>query len=278
MIVNHREKEMKKIIISSLLATLLASNVMADKISSYEYGAYQEANDVKSALRDNGLKVVGEYDAMQNPNYHVIAYTSDRLLADASKKDEGFAAVQKVVVSKVDKELIFTNPEYFLHAFLGDDYKSEDAKQLNSLLTKAFGTLKGSKDALDEDDIEGYHFMMGMPYYEDMIEVAKGKNLGEKLEKNAGDNIIFKVKVGDDTLYGVAMPTKNGEKSYISEIKGETNSAFLPYMVLVEDDEAKILHPKFYLAISYPQLSMGNFMSISGTPGDIEDYFKALFK
>jgi len=269
---------MKKIVISSLIATLLASSLIAEKISSYEYGAFKSSNDVKSALRDNGLKIVGEYNAMQNPNYHIIAYTNNRLLADASKKDEGFAAVQKVLVSKAENKLIFTNPEYFLHAFLGKGYKENDAKALNKKLTKAFGALKGSKDALEKDDIAGYHFMMGMPYYEDMIEVAKGKNLGEKLEKNAGKNVVFKVKVATGVLYGVAMPTKDGEKSYISKIKGEKNSAFLPYMVLIQNDEAKILHPKFYLAISYPQLSMGNFMSISGTPGDIEDYFKALFK
>lgn len=49
-------------------------------------------------------------------------------------------------------------------------------------------------------------------------------------------------------------------------------------MVLIEDNEAKIMHPKYYLAISYPKLSMGDFMSISSTPDDIEDYMKGLFK
>ena len=47
---------------------------------------------------------------------------------------------------------------------------------------------------------------------------------------------------------------------------------------MVEGDTAKILHPKYYLAIAYPNLSMGEFMSISGTPGDIEEYFTSLFK
>ncbi|QOP46411.1 hypothetical protein [Sulfurimonas paralvinellae] len=275
---------MKKILLSGLLATLLGSTLMAENISSYEYAQYKEKNDVKSILRDNNLKIVGEYDAMQNPNYHVIAYTNDTLMADASKDDDdAFAAVQKVMINKADKQLVFTNPEYFLHAFLEDDYKADDAKSLNATLAKAFGKLTPSKDGLDADDIEGYHFMMGMPYYEDMIEVAKGKDLAQKLQTNAGENIVFKIDMPEATLYGVAMPSEKGEKYYVSEIKGQKNAAFLPYMVLIEKDsdgeqEAKILHPKYYLAISYPNLSMGEFMGISGTPGDIEEYFTALFK
>ena len=269
---------MKKILLGGLLAALLTTTVMADNISSYEYAVFKNATDVKSALRDNGLKIVGEYDAMQNSNYHIIAYTDGTLKNDASKKDRAFAAVQKVMISKVDKQLVFTNPEYFLHAFLQDDYKANDAKKLNTTLAKAFGKLEGSKEVLEDDDIAGYHFMMGMPYYEDMIEVAKGKDLADKLETNAADNIVFKMQVGNAILYGIAMPTEKGEKYYLSEIKGEKNAAFLPYMVMIEGDEAKILHPKYYLAISYPNLSMGEFMSISGTPGDIEEYMTELFK
>jgi hypothetical protein len=257
---------------------LLGANLIADDVSSYEYAAFKSANDVKSALRDNGLTVVGEYDAMGDPSYHVIAYTCPTLKKDASKEDRGFAAVQKVLINSSDNELVLTNPEYFLHAFMQDDYKEEHAKKVNNKLSTAFGTLKGSKDGLEDDDIAGYHFMMGMPYYEDMIEVAKGDNLAQKLEANAANNIVFKIQTGEATLYGIAMPTEKGEKYYISEIKGQKHAAFLPYMVLVEGDEAKILHPKYYLAISYPNLSMGDFMSISGTPGDIEEYMAGLFK
>ncbi|MEN4053736.1 MULTISPECIES: hypothetical protein [Sulfurimonas] len=269
---------MKKILLSGLVTMLLGASLVADNVSSYEYASFKSVNDVKSALHDNGLKVIGEYDVMGDPSYHVIAYTCPTLTNDASKEDRAFAAVQKVLVNSSDNELVLTNPEYFLHAFMQDDFKEEHAKKVNAKLANAFGTLKGSQDGLDDDDIAGYHFMMGMPYYEDMIEVAKGDNLVQKLEKNAADNIAFKIQAGKATLYGIAMPTEKGEKYYVPEIKGQKHTAFLPYMVMIEGDEAKILHPKYYLAISYPNLSMGNFMSISGTPGDIEEYMAGLFK
>jgi len=269
---------MKKIITSILVSGLLASASMAKEVSTYEYGAFKSAEDVKSALSAQGLQVVGEYDAMSNPDYHVIAYTCPTLTKDASKEHRGFAAVEKVMVDKADNKLVMTNPEYFLHAFMQDEYNEAHAQKVNTKLANAFGTLQASKDGLDADDIEEYHFMMGMPYYEDMIEVAEGEGLEAKLEANAKDKIVFKIKAGNATVYGIAMPTEKGEAYYVKEIKGEQNAAFLPYMLMIEDNKAKILHPKYYLAISYPNLSMGEFMSISSTPGEIEDYMAGFFK
>jgi hypothetical protein len=269
---------MKKLLLSGVLASLLTASLTAKDISTYEYAAFKNTNDVKSALTDKGFNVVGEYDAMDNPNYHVIAYTNAAMQQDAAKDDRGFAAVQKVLVDKKDNTLVLTNPEYFLHAFLQDDFQEATAQNINKSLSAAFGTLLASPDKLEDDDIAGYHFMMGMPYYEDMIEVAKGDNLLAKLKKNAGENLVFEIKLKNATLVGVAMPTAKGEKSYVPAIKGEKHAAFLPYMVLIEENEAKIMHPKYYLAVSYPKLSMGQFMTISSAPDDIEEYFKGLFQ
>ncbi len=55
-------------------------------------------------------------------------------------------------------------------------------------------------------------------------------------------------------------------------------SHLLPYTVLVENGEANLLHAKFYLALSFPRLTMGEFMKIMSVPGDIKDAFKADFE
>lgn len=271
-------KQVKKLLISILLTIVTTTTVMAEDVSAYLYGTLKDTPSVKSALKANGFEVVGEYNAMGDPNYHLIAFTNPALKTNASKEMRGFAAVMKVVISKNDNQLIFTNPEYFLSAFLQDDFDKSAATKIKNSLVSAFGTLVGSKDALEDDDIAGYHFMTMQPYYEDMEEIAQGVGLGATLERNAGNNIVFKVVLNKATLYGVAMPTAKGEKSYIETIKGQKNVAFLPYMVLIEDDKAIIMHPKFYLAVSYPTLSMGEFMDISDTPDDIEDYLTELVK
>ena len=267
---------MTKVLATLVTTALLSTTMMAKEVSSYLYADYKSSDAVKSTLEAKGFSIVGEYDAMSNPDYHVIAFTNNTLKTEASKESRGFAAVEKVLVSTNDKKLIFTNPEYFLHAFMQDDYKESTAKSIESTLTSAFGKLQASSDAMDDDDLAGYHFMMGMPYYEDMQEIAEGKNLLSTLEKKAGDNIVFKLQLKNSTLVGVSMPTKNGEKSYLPKIKGEKHGAFLPYMVLIEDNKAKILHAKYYLAVAFPKLSMGDFMSISSTPDDIQEYMTSL--
>ena len=269
---------MNKILINALITALITTTLMAEDISSYLYANYSNSDSVRSSLNSNGFEIVGEYDSMGNADYHVIAYTNEALKSKASLENRGFAAVLKVLISKKDNQLIFTNPEYFLQAFLQDDFDKDGAIKIKNTLTSAFGQLEGSKDALEDDDIAGFHFMAMMPYYEDMIEVADGENLLSKLEKNAGSNIVFKVALENSTLVGVAMPTDKGEKTYVTAIKGEKHSAFLPYMILIEGDEAKIMHAKYYLAVSYPKLTMGEFMDISDAPGDIEDYMSGLFE
>ncbi len=269
---------MKKVLTGLIAMILVSAGLMAKDVSSYLYADYKSAGDVKQSLQTNGFEVVGEYDAMGDAKYHIVVFTDDAMKNQASKKNRGFAAVQKVLISDNDKKLIITNPEYFLHAFMQDDYKEDVASSISSKLAFAFGTLEPSADALDDDDIAGYHFMMGMPYYEDMIEIGKGENLLSKIQEKAGDNVVFTLKLKNSTLVGVAMTGKDGESSYIPEIKGQKHSAFLPYMILIEDNTAKILHAKYYLAISYPKLSMGDFMGISSTPGNIEDYMSALVK
>jgi len=269
---------MHKIFIKTLLVVLISTSLTAENISTYLYGTYKNSESVSTTLQENGFEVVGSYDAMNDSDYKLIVFTNEALKEKASLENRGFAAVLKVLVSAKDNELIFTNPEYFLQAFLQDDFDKATAVEIKNKLSSAFGALEVSKDALEDDDIAGFHFMTMMPYYEDMIEVADGKDLLSKLQTNAGSDIVFTVRLENSTLVGVAMPTEKGEKTYVSAIHGEKHAAFLPYMVLIEDDEAKIMHAKYYLAVSYPNLSMGEFMDISDAPGDIEDYFEALFE
>ena len=267
---------MKKIILSIVF---IASSLLAKDISTYLYTNMMPNNIVKSNLKNNGFDLIGEYDAMANPNYHIIVYTSNELKSMASKKNRAFSAVQKVLLDKVANKLVLTNPDYFCRAFMQDDLNTQNLSKINLKLKKAFHySLKGGDDKLDSDDLSGYHFMFGMPYYEDMIEVATADNLENILEKNAKDKIVFKLELKNATLYGIKQDTVNGEKSYLSAIKQESKSAFLPYMVMIQDNKAYILHAKYYLAVSLPQLSMGEFMTISDAPGNIEDYFGSLFK
>ena len=59
---------------------------------------------------------------------------------------------------------------------------------------------------------------------------------------------------------------------------GENNALVLPYTLLIEEGKAYALDPKFYLAISYPLLTLEEFMKISSVPSAIERKLKKSFK
>jgi hypothetical protein len=146
-------------------------------------------------------------------------------------------------------------------------------------LNGAFEGLEPSADKLDSDDIAGFHFMMAMPYYEDADELGEGAQADLIAKVNGykkGKNVIFELKLSDNsTLIGYDLGKRT--KKFVKKI-GRANAAVLPYTIAIEDGVAKALAAKYYLAISYPLLTMGQFMTISTVPGailkDLEKPFK----
>ena len=168
-----------------------------------------------------------------------------------------------------------------MRAFLQKDYNDGIAKPVNEALAAALGTLTPTDDSLKTKKLAKYNFMMSMPKYDDFARVAKGdtKTLCEQLEANAKDRIVFKINVADDgssVLYGVALPEEIEKFNETLGTMGQSH--LLPYTVLVENGEANILHAKYYLALSFPQLTMAEFMKIMSIPGDIKDAFEADFE
>jgi len=260
-------KTISKITIT--LAVLLCSAVSlhAGGVSAYYSAPYQDVKTVKSNLGKAGFTVLNTYSPAKKGHLKVLTFTNAKLKSMASKPKRGFAAIQKVLVNSKTKTVLATNPTYWLKAFLQKNFSGGDAA-IKSALTKALGKLSPTADTLSSGKLSGYHFMMGMPYYEDMLELKNGA----KSVKNA----LYSIKLGNGaTLYGVKM-SKSSE-SFISKI-GEDKALVLPYTILIEGGKAYALHAKYYLAISYPKLTMGQFMKISSVPGAIESQLKKSVK
>ena len=242
---------------------------------------YLKLDVLKQKLADKGLQVLGTHQVVGKTNYTVVVYTSADLKKAAKLSKRGFIATLRILHNSKDRELVVSNPEYYMRAFLQKDYKADMAKPVNDALAAALGTLKPTDDSLKTKKLAKYHFMMGMPHYDDFERVAKGStaDLCKKLEANAKDRIVFKLNVvedGSSVLYGVALPEKIEKFNETLGTMGKSH--LLPYTVLIENGEANILHAKFYLALSFPQLTMGEFMKIRKVPGDIKDAFKADFE
>jgi hypothetical protein len=246
-------------------------------VSTYLIGSHVSVEDASKALTEAGFDVIATYKSSKKGK--TIVFTNDILKTEASKKNRGFAAVLRLLVDDEHNQISITNPVYYGKAFMQDDYNHKATLKILASLNKAFPNLKDSVDKWDFKALATYHFMMGMPYYEevDILKEGAQADLIAKADKyKKGKKVIFKLKISDtSTLYGYALGKKTSK--FVKKI-GTQNANILPYCILIEDGKAKALNAKYYIAVSYPQLSMGEFMKIATVPGAIEKDLKKPFK
>ncbi len=239
------------------------------EVSAYLQGAYVDAATAKTKLAGAGFEVIATYGSVDNGS--TLVFTNAALKAEAAKPKRAHVAVLRLFVDDQAKTMSVTNPVYFGKAFMQDEYNHKVFNAQLEAINKAFAGLTPSADKLKFDDLAGYHFMMGMPYYADANELGKGTN--EELVTKAkafkdGKLLIFELKLSDkSTLLGYQLGDRTNK--FVEKI-GRANASVLPYCVAIEDGVATALEAKYYLALSYPLLTMGEFTTISTVPGAIQ--------
>ncbi len=250
------------------------------RVSAYLRGAYMDAKEAKKALEKAGFKVLSVTPVNKKGTLVTIAFTDDNLLKLAKKKNSGFVGVMRLLVNQIDNQISITNPLYFARAFMGDGYEEEPVQKVLEKLNGTFKELKGSKDQLKYTLLPKYRFMDGMPYYKDMVVVAKGKDsktLLAKLKKKKGGKFVDFVQQIDADTYLVGVELGKRTAKFIKKT-GSNNASLLPYPILIEKGVAKIMEPKYYISINYPMLKMSNFMKIATIPDAIRNECAKLFK
>lgn len=249
-----------------------------EEVSTYFTAPLMSTDDVKSKLEAAGFEIVA-VDKVGKKKLDSIVFTNDYLKGLANKPGRGFlAGALRVLVDTENNSIRISNPRYFTKAFLQDDYKLGDEQPLLDAVSKAFGELTPSEDKWKFDGLADYQFMIGRPYYQDVIVAGEGNtaDLVAKMDSAKKKNIVFKLEVGEGrTLYGVKLNKRT--MKFVDKI-GVQNAGILPWMILVEDNKATAMRADYLIAISYPLLDMGGFMGIMTVPGavekDVSKYFK----
>ena len=252
---------MKKVISGLASVALLSTLAMAEDVSTYLVSKPASLSDVQSKLEANGFKVLATTNG-------VITITNPELQASNT-----YLATLQVHVGA--SAVRVQNPAYFGAAYLQDSYKKGQFKGTVDALSKALGSLSSSKETLDSGDLSGYHFMMGMPYFEDAVTVAMGADLSKKVAGNA--NVAYTLTLPNGALL-VGHKLEGATRGFLDTLGQQENGQILPYETLVYSDRVSMMNPKYYLALSLPQLSMGEFMKISDVPAKIEDDIKKAYK
>ena len=235
------------------------------KISTYLRGKFMDVKTAQATLKDAGFDIISTSAVNKKGDLISIVFTDKTLMEMGSHKNAGFVSSLRLLVNKKDNHISIVNPQYVAKAFMQDNYDEAKAKAVLAKITAKFTGLLNSKDKLKFQLLPKYQFMNGMPKYNDMVTVARGNDLLGKLKDNK--NVVFVQKLTNgSTLVGVKLGRKTNK--FTSKI-GTNNAALLPYPVLIENGEAKILEPKYYISVMYPLLQMSEFMTIATVPGAI---------
>ncbi|SFV67346.1 hypothetical protein MNB_SV-12-514 [hydrothermal vent metagenome] len=261
-------------VVTSISEEGKVGEVKKGRISVNLRGALIDVATAKEKLAKAGFEVIAVAPLNKKGTLISIVFTNDELKKIANKQNKGFVATLRVLIDEKKKQISVTNPLYVSKAFLQEDFNEELAKKLLSSITKEFPNLKDSLDKFKFQSLPKFQFMEGMPYYQDMEVVARGDNLLEKIKNNK--MVIFELNLGKDrTVVGVELSKRT--RKFPQKI-GTKNAGMLPYSILIENGEAKILNPKYYISVMYPFLKMEEFMTIATVPDAIIKDCAKVFK
>lgn len=257
---------------------------------------------LKNSLNENGLELVGEYTPADDENRYVLIITCPEVLKAISKKGglRGFAAAWRIGFTNENEfvNISYMNPWYFGYAYLQEDFDdmSYEIALLREKLRNSMSVFPetpyqefGSKKGLEVKKLKKYHYKFAMPYFDDVVDFDEFESYEaaiteiEKKFKEV-DNVdkVYRIDIPDNnlTLYGFSFSSEKGESMFLPKIDigSPKHTAFLPYEFLVYENKVLMLHGRFRIALSFPDLGMGTFMKIMSTPGNIADAIESLIK
>jgi hypothetical protein len=125
-----------------------------------------------------------------------------------------------------------------------------------------------------------------MPYFTDPVTLGEFKSFQEglktiesNLRRKKGNTVeVYRlVFPGQEVaVFGVGLRSREDGEPYFLPKIGVEHAAALPYEIILQNNTATMLHGKYRIALHWPDLTMGTFMKIMSTPGDIEDTLEGL--
>ena len=244
-----------------------------------------------SALENAGFEIVGQYSPVDDTNIIVVTNSTLKGIAARSPRG-GYAAGQRISVTETNGtvEVGYVNPVYIQYAY----HLNGDMQPVFTQLSDALGMLKScgaDKKKMTAKKLDGYHYMMGMQYFNDVSELGSfGSHDAavaavEKGLAIPGDALtqIYRIDIPgtQQTVFGVGMKaTSEDDKALDSafqmsvvDFEGCKKRAYFPYEVLVAGNNVEALHMRFRMAVHYPDLIMmgkHGFTKLMSSPGATE--------
>ncbi|MFD1315058.1 hypothetical protein [Namhaeicola litoreus] len=294
---------MKKIFFLFFVASqFILSNTYAQKLSPYiEVGDYAEhisqaTKKVSENLEAKGFEVIGVYNPGGKPNLKVVVFTRNDLQKVSLKvADRGALASALKVGLKSNANgttISYLNPDYLFNAYLRNEFPTHESqlkiisKDVSAALSSLGSLNRPFGGSLSVKDLREYQYKMMMPYFTDPVKLRSFASFEEgvdrissNLAKEKGNTkMVYKMIFSSEkvAVFGVGLHDKEKGESHFLPIIGEDHLAAMPYEIILQDKQATMLHGRYRIALHWPDLTMGTFMKIMSTPGDIEDMLEDL--
>jgi hypothetical protein len=290
--VSYTQREKPKVVFSNRIApekyavilskdkdedsATLAGDIKNGRVAAYLRTPLITVKDAEENLKKAGFDILATYVVDKKDSVTSIVFSNEDMKKAASKNMRGFAGTLRLVVDNKNKLVNISNPIYTMGAFMQKDFDEALANKTLAQLREAFTTLEESQEIVKFQVLERFHFMENMPYYHDMKIVSKAPNtdLLEKAKKSK--QVVYEQHLADGSIVlGVKLSPRT---SKFVKKTGYENSGLLPYPVLIENGEAKIMEPQYYIAVMYPMLKMSQFMKIATVPGAIGKDIDKIFR
>lgn len=241
-----------------------------EKITAYFTSKHQTVYELKSKLKKNGFEILAIDEIYKN--HFVLTVTNEEL-----KSTNSFISALHISVN-IAKEIRVQNPNYFGSAFLQDEYKYGIFNKTMTSLLEVLGEMYSMKSKSSIDDLRSYNFMFGMPSFNDTITLNESADILKKLDSNESINhISYKLELPNGSVL-VGHKLKVTTYDFFNKINVKDYVAMFPYEVMIKDNRAYMMHPKYYLPLSLPLLSMTDFMKIASSPVEIIKDIKQVYK
>ncbi len=220
----------------------------------------------KSSLQAVGFELIGHYQPQ--PDTHVLVVTAPLLRQMVMKEtNAAYLAAQSVAIQRVGDtvSVSYRNPDYYRIAYR----LKEDLAPLRQAFLASLGRDRsfGSEKGLTEIRLARFQYGYGLEYFDDQMVVGefddhpsalqaveKGFSRHPKSIERIYRLDIPEVRV---SIFGVAVLSGGGSDRHVHEVldpPGPGHAAQLPYEVVVRDGKVWALHPRFRLALNFPDV------------------------
>lgn len=267
------------------------------KVAELDLAIDDASSQVAETIRAHGFDIIGSYHPGKNDHLNVICFTSDDLRKLSLQfTDRGpLASVLKaaLVQNEGKTTLSILNPEYMFLAYWGGNMKGQE-KAVTEMSDKvkgvfqSLGTLASFGGSIEKDELPGYHYKVMMPYFDDPDILREFDSfeaglaiIRKNLEAQKGQTIkVYEQVFMEDKIavFGIGLANAEDGEAYFLPVIGEDHIANMPYEIILQGKEASSLAGKYRIALYWPELTMGTFMQIMSTPGDIVETLEAITK